>query len=177
MRKARNDPRISPRKQRCEVASSSPQVLSCVQARCQALLFRRSRHSVVDTEKEPWDIATPLSQSFGDMLRWHRLAAGLTQEELAEEAGLSVRGLSDLERGARRAPRRETLQLLCEALPLSEAERVRLEAAAHQRRLRHSPLKTFESRPSNLPVQWTPLVGREREVAAVQHLLSREGVH
>jgi transcriptional regulator with XRE-family HTH domain len=107
------------------------------------------------------------SQSFGDMLRQYRLAAGLTQEELAARAGLSARGLSDLERGARRTPRRETVQLLCEALFLSEAERVRLEAAARQREMRHPPLKTFESRPSNLPVQWTPLIGREREVAAV----------
>jgi transcriptional regulator with XRE-family HTH domain len=116
------------------------------------------------------------SQSFGDLLRRYRLAAGLTQEELAARAGLSVRGLSDLERGARRTPRRETVQLLCDALPLSEAERVQLEAAARQRRLRPPPLKAFESCPSNFPVQWTPLVGREREVAAVQHILSLEGV-
>ena len=60
-------------------------------------------------------MATLSSQSFGDLLRQHRLAAGLTQEELADRAGLSVRGLSDLERGARRAPRRETVQLLCPA--------------------------------------------------------------
>jgi transcriptional regulator with XRE-family HTH domain len=51
-------------------------------------------------------------QRFGDLLRRSRLAAGLTQEELAAQAGLSVRGLSDLERGARLAPRRETVQLL-----------------------------------------------------------------
>src|SRR6266852_209521 len=82
---------------------------------------------------ENLNMATVSSQSFGDLLRRYRLAAGLTQEELAEEAGLSVRGLSDLERGARRAPRRETVQLLVEALHLSAAERTRLEAAARQR--------------------------------------------
>ena len=38
---------------------------------------------------------------FGDLLRRYRTAAGLTQEELAERAGLSTRGISDLERGAR----------------------------------------------------------------------------
>jgi predicted ATPase/class 3 adenylate cyclase/DNA-binding CsgD family transcriptional regulator len=38
------------------------------------------------------------------------------------------------------------------------------------------PLETLESRPNNLPVQWTPLIGREREVATVQHLLQRETV-
>jgi len=36
---------------------------------------------------------------FGDVLRQHRVAAGLTQEDLAERAGLSLRGVSDLERG------------------------------------------------------------------------------
>jgi predicted ATPase/class 3 adenylate cyclase/DNA-binding CsgD family transcriptional regulator len=38
------------------------------------------------------------------------------------------------------------------------------------------PLKTLESRPNNLPVQFTPLIGREQEVVAVQHLLQREDV-
>src|SRR5690348_10479298 len=79
------------------------------------------------------DMVTGLSQRFGDLLRRFRLAAGLTQEDLAAQAGLSVRGLSDLERGARLAPRRETVQLLAAALQLSAAERTRLEAAARQR--------------------------------------------
>ena len=35
----------------------------------------------------------------GDVLRRLRLARGLTQELLAERTGLSVRGISDLERG------------------------------------------------------------------------------
>ena len=77
-------------------------------------------------------MATVSSQTFGDVLRRSRLAAGLTQEELADHAGLSVRGLSDLERGARRAPRRETIQLLAEALHLPAEERARLEAAARK---------------------------------------------
>jgi predicted ATPase/class 3 adenylate cyclase/tetratricopeptide (TPR) repeat protein len=38
------------------------------------------------------------------------------------------------------------------------------------------PLKTLDSRPNNLPVQLTPLIGREKEVAAVQNLLQREDV-
>ena len=38
------------------------------------------------------------------------------------------------------------------------------------------PLKTLESCPNNLPVQLTPLIGREKEVAAVQYLLQREDV-
>jgi len=38
------------------------------------------------------------------------------------------------------------------------------------------PLKTIENCPNNLPVQFTPLIGREQEVAAVQHLLQLEHV-
>jgi transcriptional regulator with XRE-family HTH domain len=64
------------------------------------------------------------SESFGKLLRRYRLAARLSQERLAERAGISVRGLSDLERGRSRAPRLETLALLGEALGL--------EGTAHQ---------------------------------------------
>ncbi len=38
------------------------------------------------------------------------------------------------------------------------------------------PLKTLESHPNNLPIQFTPFIGREQEVSAVQHLLQRESV-
>src|SRR3954447_7739596 len=69
---------------------------------------------------------------FGDLLRRARVAAGLTQEELAERAGLSARGISDLERGARGLPRKDTLQLLLQALDLSSAERAALVAAARR---------------------------------------------
>jgi WD40 repeat protein/DNA-binding XRE family transcriptional regulator len=57
--------------------------------------------------------------SFGQRLRQARQAAGLTQEELAERAHLSWRGISDLERGMRVTPRRETVALLAEALGLT----------------------------------------------------------
>jgi transcriptional regulator with XRE-family HTH domain len=60
---------------------------------------------------------------FGDLLRRHRLAAGLTQEELAERASLSRRGISDLERGARSHPYRETVRVLADALGLAGGER------------------------------------------------------
>src|SRR5262249_29378304 len=68
-------------------------------------------------------LATRDELSFGDLLRQHRRAAGLTQGRLAERAGLSARGIADLERGARRTPRRETLQRLAAALDLSDSDR------------------------------------------------------
>jgi class 3 adenylate cyclase/tetratricopeptide (TPR) repeat protein len=73
---------------------------------------------------------------FGDVLRQLRRAASLTQEELAARANLSPRGLSDLERGVNRHPRRETLLALAAAFDLSEQERDRLFAAARRRALR-----------------------------------------
>lgn len=72
-------------------------------------------------------------RTFGDVLRRFRRAAGLTQEQLAERARLSVRGLSDLERGINHLPRRETVLALAEALQLGEADRAALLQAARRR--------------------------------------------
>jgi predicted ATPase/transcriptional regulator with XRE-family HTH domain len=58
------------------------------------------------------------------------VAAGLSQEELAERAGLSRRGISDLERGMRRVPYPATVRRLAQALGLDEAERTTLHVAA-----------------------------------------------
>jgi transcriptional regulator with XRE-family HTH domain len=66
----------------------------------------------------------------GQLLRQHRVAAGLTQSDLAERAGLSVRGISDLERGVRRAAHPHTVRQLAVALALGEQETARLMAAA-----------------------------------------------
>jgi branched-chain amino acid transport system substrate-binding protein len=75
-----------------------------------------------------------LSQdTFASLLRRYRQAAGLTQEELAERARLSVQAIGALERGDRRAPRKETIELLAEALSLTEPERAAFEASARQR--------------------------------------------
>jgi predicted ATPase/class 3 adenylate cyclase len=70
------------------------------------------------------------SNPFGNLLRRARQSAGLTQAGLAERAGLSERGINDLERGARQTPRKDTVALLAQALLLSEQERTVFEAAA-----------------------------------------------
>ncbi len=61
--------------------------------------------------------------TLGEGLRRYRVAAGLTQEELAERAGISARAVSDLERGIIQTPRKDTLQLLADALGLPADER------------------------------------------------------
>jgi transcriptional regulator with XRE-family HTH domain len=43
---------------------------------------------------------------------------------LAARAGLSLRGIADLERGVRTQPRKETVQLLAEALQLFPLNRL-----------------------------------------------------
>jgi class 3 adenylate cyclase len=70
------------------------------------------------------DMAT---SRFGSLLRRHRQAAGLTQ---AERAGISWRGLNDLERGVRRHPRKDTVVLLAAALGLPAEDRTIFETAA-----------------------------------------------
>jgi class 3 adenylate cyclase/tetratricopeptide (TPR) repeat protein/transcriptional regulator with XRE-family HTH domain len=70
--------------------------------------------------------------SFGALLRRYRITAGLTQEALADRAGLSVRGIADLERGVRRFPHLHTLRCLAEALKLAPDDRVLLVAAGQR---------------------------------------------
>ena len=69
-------------------------------------------------------------EPFGRLLKHFRLAAGLSQEGLAERAGVSWRTISDLERGVKQGPRPSTLRLLAEALALSPQERAALQASA-----------------------------------------------
>ena len=67
---------------------------------------------------------------FAGLLRQLRAEAGLTQEELAEAAGLSPRSVSDLERGINRTARKDTAVLLGGALGLAEPVRAVFVAAA-----------------------------------------------
>lgn len=70
------------------------------------------------------------SSGFGALLRHHRLAAGLSQEALAERARMSPNGVGALERGYRRKPQRQTLALLADALGLDGDEHVQFKSAA-----------------------------------------------
>jgi predicted ATPase/DNA-binding XRE family transcriptional regulator len=106
--------------------------------------------------------------AFGDLLRQHRNAASLTQEDLAERAGLSVDTISLLERGEHRRPHRYTMQSLADALGLSQQERIRFEMAARMPAVRAD---THDTRSTDLPSQLTPFIGREREVQEVRHRL------
>ena len=111
------------------------------------------------------------SPTFGDLLRRQPVAAGLSQEALAERAGLSRRGISDLERGARTHPYRETLTMLAAALGLDGRERA---AFMQQARRPVSRTALRHSQEASLPVPLTPFIGRHEERDQVGGLL-RDG--
>ena len=71
--------------------------------------------------------------SFAELLRLLRSEVRLTQEELAEVAGLSPRSVSDLERGVHRTARKDTAGLLADALGLAAPVRAAFVAAARGR--------------------------------------------
>jgi non-specific serine/threonine protein kinase len=109
------------------------------------------------------------TSSFALLLRQHRLARGLTQEALAERAGLSERGISDLERGLKQAPRLSTVRMLVRGLGLQKAEAAALLRAAQPSRERvpddgHGELH-------NLPLSTTSFVGRKSALALLERAL------
>jgi tetratricopeptide (TPR) repeat protein/transcriptional regulator with XRE-family HTH domain len=67
---------------------------------------------------------------FAQLLRRYRRERGLTQEALAEVAGLSARGIRALEQAERTAPHTDTVRLLADALQLSPSDRATFEDAA-----------------------------------------------
>ncbi len=71
--------------------------------------------------------------AFAGLLRQLRMKAGLSQEELAEAAGVGVRTVSDLERGVALTARKDTARLLADALNLTGADRASFEAVARGR--------------------------------------------
>jgi len=107
-------------------------------------------------------------------LRRLREAAGLTQEELAERAGLTAHAISALERGARKRPYPHTVRSLADALELPEAERTTLLASVPKRGVDHAaPAIALEPA---LPIPSTPLVGRKQDLEEVKGLLRRPEV-
>lgn len=62
------------------------------------------------------------TMGFAALLKFRRVTAGLTQEQLAARADLSARSVRDIERGRVRHPRPETARLLGVALGLSGCE-------------------------------------------------------
>jgi predicted ATPase/DNA-binding XRE family transcriptional regulator len=112
--------------------------------------------------------------SFGKLLCRLRRGAGLSQEMLAERAGVSVKTVSALENGARRNPYHGTVALLADALSLSKKARATLAAAAvRPYRPREGARSTLPPK-HNLPAQLSSFVGREDALAEVGALIARQ---
>ena len=103
--------------------------------------------------------------SFADLLRQLRAAARLTQEELAEAAGISPRSVSDLERGINRTARKDTALLLADALSLTGPVRAAFVAAARGRASR--PRRSWPPGAGPRPAQ--RVRGRRDPDAAARH--------
>jgi predicted ATPase/DNA-binding XRE family transcriptional regulator len=122
---------------------------------------------------------TPADQAFGPLLTQYRGAAHLTQEALAERAGVSARTIQALERGSSR-PHQGTLARLAQALSLDAAQWACLVSAATAApRARPgvgpvvpvAPIAASSTYPGALPLPLTPLLGRAYALSTVRTLL------
>jgi tetratricopeptide (TPR) repeat protein/transcriptional regulator with XRE-family HTH domain len=109
------------------------------------------------------DMAMQQTPAFGALLKRYRQAAGLTQEALAEQAGLSVRTVSDLERGLKVRPHKNTVAQLAAALHLSPPEHAAFVAARQG------------SVPPAADAEAPPFVGRGGELVLLERHLAGEG--
>jgi len=121
----------------------------------------------------------PDAVTFAALLKRQRLAAGLTQEALADRAGLSAKAVSDLERDPARTPRLGTVTLLADALGAGPEERAQLLAAARPAQPTGPGATAGVAAGAAgtarraMPRPLTPLIGRAGVAAAVVKLLRR----
>lgn len=125
------------------------------------------------------DIAFSQVRELGSLVLFRRNAAGLTQEELADRSGLSVRTIRDIERGRTMKPSPASIRLLAQALENSGSRIDELVAAAAINRVRgmltvarpHPRPSTFATsavRPAQTPAAIGDFTGRETEIVAVR---------
>jgi transcriptional regulator with XRE-family HTH domain/tetratricopeptide (TPR) repeat protein len=110
---------------------------------------------------------------FGRLLRAHRLRRLLTQEQLAERAGMSARAIRELEQGRVHQPRGDSVRLLADALTLAGETREEFYAAAR------GPGVTAVAAgdpavPAQLPADVADFTGRAELVARLADLLARD---
>jgi tetratricopeptide (TPR) repeat protein/transcriptional regulator with XRE-family HTH domain len=120
-----------------------------------------------------WSVNTDQQDHFGrhgefsGLLRRRRIAAGLTQEQLAEQAGLSVRAIRDLERGATTRPYRNSVGKLADALGLTDADRMAF-TGVRQDEAGQPPERPV---PRHLPAATAGFTGRTGELSTLTGLL------
>src|SRR5512138_825983 len=134
--------------------------------------------------------------NFGELLRYLRERAELSQRELALQVGYHYSYMSRIEKNERLPDSATLMARFVPALGLEDeprwTERLLKLAASEEKTLAprksglgsasHAPktdsaLPTFESPLSSFPLSLTPLLGREKEVETVLKLLARFDVH
>jgi tetratricopeptide (TPR) repeat protein len=106
------------------------------------------------------------ARAFGVWVRRQRVAGGLSQEELAERSGLSIRAISDLERGRTSRPYPRTRRLLVTALGLHDPGQSVSTAGADD----HAAGRPV---PQQLPAAVSHFTGRAAELAALTGLFDQ----
>ncbi|SDP97407.1 ATP-binding protein [Lentzea jiangxiensis] len=116
------------------------------------------------------------SHAFGVLLKGYRVRAELTQEQLSEGSGVSVRAISDMERGIARSPQRRTIESLAATLRLTEDELAYLRKSSKLSRdlldpAPPAPDRTVTLPPGGaLPPDLNDLTGRARNLDALREL-------
>ncbi|MGI5184202.1 ATP-binding protein [Dactylosporangium sp. CA-152071] len=110
--------------------------------------------------------------AFGALVRAHRQRLGLTQEELATKAGLSVRSIVKLEGGRIGVPRPPTVRLLAQVFGLTgaDAEDFRRCAAGVAAEPPAGGRVGSGRVPAQLPPDVSAFTGREAQLAALDAL-------
>ena len=144
---------------------------------------------IVRPWKDRWVMSETPTMPWGHLLKKHRLAAGLTQETLAERAGVGAR--TSVSWNGARPPRARTRHgAWPPALDLSADEQASFAAAATSRprrrlsarsqspspasarRSKGVPRSSRETPLHNLPLQLTTFIGRAQEIVDLAHLLT-----
>jgi predicted ATPase/DNA-binding XRE family transcriptional regulator len=112
-----------------------------------------------------------MGSSFGELLRRSRERSSLSQQELAERAGLTVNGVSQLERGVRIRPYPHTVRALADALELDDDERAQLLAAIPPRGRATGGGSSPRPAPP-LPALEVEPIGRDGELAELLQALA-----
>ena len=123
-----------------------------------------------------------IEASLAEQVRHHRVAARLTQAELAQRAGVSERAVSDIERGLRTRIYPVTARALADALRLTDDARATLELAAQAGRRSGSDQPSAGGEARGLPgadhwraMRRVPIVGRVDELAFVLRSIADDG--
>jgi len=110
---------------------------------------------------------------FGDVVRSHRRRLGMSQEDLAERSGMSVRGIRDLETGRTGAPRARTVRLLADVFGLAGRERDRFHLAATPAAGTRRPAGGRS--PAQLPADLAGFAGRVAPLRRLDTVAARQG--